>query len=235
MLRDVRDAEKRVRSMELSPAAPSALAHGMSDLRRWSAEDRSLVDMSDEVLCQRVADRDEAAFDQLVERYQGRAYRLAWSVLRDAEEARDVSQEAFIRLYQSAASFGGRARFSTWFYRLLVNLCLDQRRKTRWWRQIFAGSDGAGRPGEDSGETLLDRQPAPTIDPLEGMAKERETDRLWAAVGTLSPQQRAVVILQAQEELSTKEIATILKCSEATVRVHLHRALMTLRRTMGNE
>ena len=207
----------------------------MSDLRPLVVVDRSLADTTDEALCQRVANRDEAAFDQLVERYQGRAYRLAWSILRDAEEARDVSQEAFIRLYQSAGSFGGRARFSTWFYRLLVNLCLDQRRKTRWWRQIFAGSDGAGRPGEDSGETLLDRQPAPATDPLEGMAKERETDRLWAAVGTLSPQQRAVVILQAQEELSTKEIATILKCSEATVRVHLHRALMTLRRTMGNE
>jgi RNA polymerase sigma-70 factor (ECF subfamily) len=191
------------------------------------------VEISDEDLCRRVGERDEAAFDQLVGRYQGRAYRLAWSILRDAEEARDVSQEAFIRLFQSAASFGGRSRFSTWFYRLLVNLCLDQRRKTRWWRQIFAG-DGAVRPGEESSETSLERQPAPSSDPLEGLHKERETDRLWTAVGGLSPQQRAVVILQAQEELSTKEIATILKCSEATVRVHLHRALMTLRRTMGN-
>ena len=221
--------------MELSPPAGGALAHGGPDLRRWAAEDGSRVEISDEALCQRVADRDEAAFDLLVERYQGRAYRLAWSILRDAEEARDVSQEAFIRLFQAAGSFGGRARFSTWFYRLLVNLCLDQRRKTRWWRQIFAGADGAGRAAEESGETLLDRQPAPAADPLEGMEKGRESDRLWAAVGTLSPQQRAVVILQAQEELSTKEIATILKCSEATVRVHLHRALMTLRRTIGNE
>jgi RNA polymerase sigma-70 factor (ECF subfamily) len=221
--------------MDLSLPVPGALAQRVSDLRRWTAEDRSLVELSDEALCQRVADRDEAAFDRLVERYQGRAYRLAWSILRDAEEARDVSQEAFIRLFQSAGTFGGRARFSTWFYRLLVNLCLDQRRKTRWWRQIFAGNDGAGRSGEESGETLLDRQPSPAIDPLEGMAKDRESDRLWQAVGTLSPQQRAVVILQAQEELSTKEIAKILKCSEATVRVHLHRALITLRRTMGNE
>lgn len=194
------------------------------------------MDISDEDLCQRVAGRDEAAFDQLVERYQGRAYRLAWSILRDAEEARDVSQEAFIRLFQSAGSFGGRSRFSTWFYRLLVNLCLDQRRKTKWWRQIFAGagSDGAGRAGDEPPENPIDRQPAPSTDPLEGLARERQTDQLWAAVGTLSPQQRAVVILQAQEELSTKEIATILKCSEATVRVHLHRALITLRRTMGN-
>jgi RNA polymerase sigma-70 factor (ECF subfamily) len=189
--------------------------------------------MTDEDLCQRVAGRDEAAFDQLVERYQGRAYRLAWSILRDAEEARDVSQEAFIRLYQSASSFAGRARFSTWFYRLLVNLCLDQRRKTKWWRQIFAGHEGGGRGDDDAPDNPIDRQPAPATDPLEGIARARQTDELWAAVGTLSPQQRAVVILQAQEELSTKEIATILKCSEATVRVHLHRALMTLRRTMG--
>jgi RNA polymerase sigma-70 factor (ECF subfamily) len=232
--RDVHVAENLVSSMELSPPVVRALAHDGPDLRRCAAEDGSRVEISDEALCQRVAERDEGAFDQLVERYQGRAYRLAWSILRDAEEARDVSQEAFIRLFQSAGSFGGRSRFSTWFYRLLVNLCLDQRRKTRWWRQIFAGSDGAARLDEESGTTTLERQPAPSIDPLDGLAKEREAERLWTAVGTLSPQQRAVVTLQAQEELSTKEIATILKCSEATVRVHLHRALMTLRRNMGN-
>lgn len=192
------------------------------------------MEISDEALCRRVAERDEAAFDSLVERYQARAYRLAWSILRDAEEARDVSQEAFIRLFQAAGSFGGRSRFSTWFYRLLVNLCLDQRRKTRWWRQIFAGADGARGPDAERGETLLDRQPAPPADPIESLDRQRAADRLWRAVGTLSPQQRAVVILQAQEELSTKEIATILKCSEPTVRVHLHRALTTLRRTVGN-
>ena len=221
-------------SMDLSPAAERPLARDGAGLRRWAPEDESRVELSDEALCRRVANGDEAAFDQLVERYQGRAYRLAWSILRDAEAARDVSQEGFIRLFQAAGSFGGRARFSTWFYRLLVNLCLDQRRKTRWWRQIFAGSDGAGRPDGEHAQTLLEQQPAPTTDPIESLGRERATDRLWTAVGTLSPQQRAVVVLQAQEELSTKEIAAILKCSEATVRVHLHRALMTLRRTMGN-
>jgi RNA polymerase sigma-70 factor (ECF subfamily) len=229
----VHDAENAVNAMELPPPAAGALAHGRPDLRPCAPEDGSRVEISDETLCRRIADRDEGAFDQLVERYQARAYRLAWSILRDAEEARDVSQEAFIRLFQSAGSFGGRSRFSTWFYRLLVNLCLDQRRKTRWWRQIFSSSDGAAHAGDETGQTLLDRQPGPSVDPLDGMSKERDADRLWTAVGTLSPQQRAVVILQAQEELSTKEIATILKCSEATVRVHLHRALMTLRRTMG--
>lgn len=221
-------------SIDLSPLGPSVLVGDGSGLGRWATEDGARVEISDEVLCRRVADRDEAAFDQLVARYQARACRLAWSILRDAEEARDVSQEAFIRLFQSAGSFGGRAKFSTWFYRLLVNLCLDQRRKTRWWRQIFSGADGAGRPDDEHhGQTLLDRQPARATDPLESLGREEASDRLWTAVGTLSAQQRAVVSLQAQEELSTKEIATILKVSEATVRVHLHRALTTLRRTMG--
>src|SRR2546423_461617 len=139
-------------SVALSPPGRTVALDG-SGRRRSAREDGARVEMSDEALCRRVAERDEAAFDALVERYQARAYRLAWSILRDAEEARDVSQEAFIRLFQAAGSFGGRARFSTWFYRLLVNLCLDQRRKTRWWRQIFTGNDGAGRTGDEAGET----------------------------------------------------------------------------------
>ena len=83
------------------------------------------MEPADEALCERVARRDEAAFELLVSRYQERAYRLAWSILRNAEDARDVSQEAFIRLYEMAGSFRGRSKFSTWFYRILVNACLD--------------------------------------------------------------------------------------------------------------
>jgi len=186
------------------------------------------VELSDEVLCRRAADRDEAAFDVLVARYQARAYRLAWSIVRNAEDARDLSQEAFIRVYQSAGSFDGRSKFSTWFYRILVNVCLDHRRKHRWWT---LWTRDAGDP--ESGESLLDRQPAPSRDPVDAIGREQTLKRLWEAVGRLAPQQRAAVILQVQEELPTPEIAAVLKCSEATVRVHLHRALTTLRKTMG--
>ena len=103
-------------------------------------------EISDEALCRRVADRDEAAFELLVGRYQGRAYRLAWSLLRDAEDARDVSQDAFLRVYRTAAGFRGDARFSTWFYRILVNLCLDHQRRGSWWRRLLVRDDGALRP-----------------------------------------------------------------------------------------
>jgi len=183
---------------------------------------------SDEALCKRVADRDGRAFDDLVERYQERAYRIAWSIVRDREDAKDCSQEAFIRLHESAGTFAGQAKFSTWFYRILVNLCLDHRRKDRWWK-LWTRDAG----DRESNESLLDRQPASHRDPVDTIGRERTLKEVWEAVSRLAPQQRVAVILQVQEELPTPEIAAVLKCSEATVRVHLHRALATLRKTMG--
>jgi RNA polymerase sigma-70 factor (ECF subfamily) len=185
------------------------------------------VETSDETLCQQVARGDESAFDTLVERYQHRAHRLAWSLLRDADEARDLSQEAFLRVYRTAASFRGESRFSTWFYRVLVNLCLDHRRRRRGWLRLFATGDEVERAAE------VEQQPATLTHPVDVLDREQTMAQVWAAVDRLSPQQRAAVILQVQDELSTKEIATVLKCSEATVRVHVHRALSTLRQALG--
>ena len=169
---------------------------------------------SDEALCKRVADRDGRAFDDLVERYQERAYRIAWSIVRDREDAKDCSQEAFIRLHESAGTFAGQAKFSTWFYRILVNCCLDHQRRRRGWRRLL-GWGGSGEEGE-SGD-LIERQPAPLVDPTEAVGAERHMSQIWEAV----------------EELSTKEIAVVLHLSEATVRVHLHRAYSTLKRRFG--
>lgn len=184
------------------------------------------MEPSDEELCQRVAGRDEAAFDLLVVRYQERTYRLAWSILGDAEEARDLSQEAFLRLLDVAGSFGGRARFSTWFFRILVNLCLDHRRKNRWWSRLFDP-----RAGEDL-DRALERQPSSLPDPSEEAAKKSTMKKLWSAVDRLSPRQRTALLLQVKEDLKASEIAGVLDCSEATVRVHLHRAVKQLRRVM---
>ncbi len=175
---------------------------------------------SDETLCQRVAAGDEAAFDLLVQRYQARAYRTAWLMLRNVDDARDVSQEAFVRLYQSAGRFRGEARFSTWFHRILINLCLDHRRRWRFWR-TRAGIDEA-----------VHELPAAHPSPADALGREETVKALWNAVDRLAPKQRAVVVLMAQEGLETSDIAAILKTSEATVRVHLHRAVTALRKVM---
>jgi RNA polymerase sigma factor (sigma-70 family) len=81
----------------------------------------------------------------------------------------------------------------------------------------------------------VEREPAPSRDPVDGLAHEQAMTQLWKAAEALSPQQRAALILQVQEELATPEIAAILKCSEATVRVHLHRALQALRKAMRKD
>src|SRR5262245_809381 len=187
------------------------------------------VEISDEALCERVARRDDEAVGALVARDQERAYRLAWSILRDAEEARDLSQDAFVRVWEAAGGFRGQAKFSTWFYRILVNLCLDHRRRQRWWRRFVGGTD----PDSESSEALVERLPAPEPGPGEELGKDEMMQRVWAAVGRLSPQQRAALTLHVQEELPTREIAAVLRCSEATVRVHLHRAVAALRQSIG--
>jgi RNA polymerase sigma-70 factor (ECF subfamily) len=189
------------------------------------------VELTDEALCRQVAERQPGAFERLVERYQERAYRIAWSILRDREDARDCSQEAFLKLHESAGSFAGQSRFSTWFYRILVNCCLDHQRRRRGWRRLLARRDSQDDPEPDD---PLERIAAPPSDPTEALEQDRRISRLWSAVEELSPQQRTAVLLQCREGLPTREIAAVLNLSEATVRVHLHRAYTALRRRVGD-
>jgi RNA polymerase sigma-70 factor (ECF subfamily) len=186
------------------------------------------VELSDEVLCQRVAEHDERAFTELVERHQRRAYRVAWSILGDADEAKDLSQEAFLRLFEKAGTFDGRARFTTWFHRMLVNLCLDRRRQRRGWLARIFGSD-------ESGASLdaIDEMPSSVEDPEGEVDRKQMMSVVWKAAERLSAQQRAALVLQVEEDLSTAEIAAVLGCSEPTVRVHLHRAVAALRKAVA--
>src|SRR2546428_9293122 len=102
-------------------------------------------------------------------------------MLRNAEDARDVSQEAFIRLYEAAGSFRGQSKFSTWFYRLLVNLCLDHKRKHRWWK-LWVRDEG-----DDRSDSLLERQPAPAVAPTDKLNREQTMKALVEAEDQLVP------------------------------------------------
>jgi RNA polymerase sigma-70 factor (ECF subfamily) len=188
------------------------------------------VEPSDEELCNRIAARDAAAFELMVDRHQARAYRLAASILGNEADARDVSQDAFIRLYEAAGSFDGRSRFSTWFYRILVNLCIDNQRRNRWWRRLVP----LASPGDASEEHGVD-PPSSEPGPESVSMLAESISRLLPALARLSPQQRAAVLLQTQEGFTSREIAAVLKCSENTARVHVHRAIAQLRKLIKNE
>lgn len=185
------------------------------------------TDLTDEELCRRVGEKDTHAFDLLVDRHQARAVRMAASVLGNEADGHDVSQEAFIRLYQSAHRFDGRSRFSTWFYRILVNLCIDQQRRSRWWKKVVPLSGN----GEEADELVLEipsNEPGPEAEVI----RRQSSGKLQEALKQLSPSQRAAVMLQVQEDLSSREIAAVLKCSENTARVHLHRGVTRLVKTL---
>jgi RNA polymerase sigma-70 factor, ECF subfamily len=185
------------------------------------------VDPSDEELCRRVAESDAQAFELLVERHQARAYRLACSILGNEADARDLSQEAFLRLYQSAGRFDARSRFSTWFYRIVVNLCIDHRRRNRWWRRFVA----LAAPGGETGEPAVDPPSAEPGPELEAIRRQ-SLNRLRDLLANLSDKQRAAILLQVEEGMSSREIAAVLDCSENTARVHIHRAVTELRKAL---
>lgn len=189
------------------------------------------MEPSDEELCRRVAARDADAFELMVDRHQGRAYRLAASILGNEADARDVSQDAFIRLYEAAGRFDGRSRFSTWFYRILVNLCIDHQRKNRWWKRL---APLATPGGDDPDERAVD-PPSSAAGPEDEAMLTQSISRLRPALEKLSPQQRAAVLLQTQEGFTSREIGEVLRCTEATARVHVHRGIAQLRKLMAND
>ncbi|HXN84705.1 MAG TPA: sigma-70 family RNA polymerase sigma factor [Candidatus Binataceae bacterium] len=193
-------------------------------------ERTGLAEVSDEDLCRKVATGDGQAFELLVERHQARAFRLACSILKNESDARDVSQDAFIKLYESAGRFDGRSRFSTWFYRVLVNLCIDRGRRDRWWRRVVplsSASDDPDTPGIDPA--------SPDEGPEVAAMQVQAAGLLGDALERLSPHQRIAVLLQAQEGLSSREIAEVLKCSESTARVHIHRGLAQLKKMLKDD
>jgi RNA polymerase sigma-70 factor (ECF subfamily) len=185
------------------------------------------LEPTDEELCKRIATHDVSAFELLVERHQARVFRLASSILSNEADGRDIAQEAFIRLFESAHRFDGRSRFSTWFYRIVVNLCIDHQRRNSWWRKIVSLSG----PREAADEAAID-PPSDEPGPEWEAIRRQTAGNLHKLLKELSPSQRAAVLLHVQEDLSSRELAAVLNCSENTARVHLHRGVTRLMKAL---
>lgn len=164
-------------------------------------------------------------FEILVRRYMEKAYHIAFNFTRDAETAKDLSQDAFLRAYANLKQFDGRSSFYTWFYRILVNLCLDHARRQR--RVAWESLD---RLREESAEPqqLADSTYAPDEQALAGEAKRRVDKTLEA----MPNKQRTAFLLRNHQGLSIADVAKVMKTTEGTVRVYLHRAVAALRQSL---
>jgi len=196
--------------------------------------------VSDEALLAQFKEGDQTAFGQLVERYQQRAYGITYQMLGSLQDAEDISQEGFIRVYLGAESFRGDSKFYTWFYRILVNLCLDFLRQKSvrgrtvlpFWGWFSKKDPGESQPEEGVAERVHEERG--WADPERTLSNERLRRDLFKALSELSPKQRAVFILRNNHDLSTQEIAAILKTSEGTVKTHLFRAIRALRARLSS-
>jgi len=159
---------------------------------------------------------DTAAFARLVEETQGRVYNLAYGVLGNHEEAQDVSQEIYLRVWQSLPRFRGDAKFSTWLYRVGINTCLNRRRQLRSQLAVV------------DGDKALQRYAAPSGDPLGATIEKERREALWAVVDQLPSKYRLVIILFYQHQLAYREIADLLSLPLGTVKAHLNRARRAL-------
>ncbi|HEX8140147.1 MAG TPA: sigma-70 family RNA polymerase sigma factor [Pyrinomonadaceae bacterium] len=176
---------------------------------------------------------EAAAFDRLVEERSGEVYALLYRLTEDAEEARDLTQETFLRAFQHIARFRGDADLKTWIYRIAIN---QARNRWRWWRrrrrdQTVSLDIEGGERQEPLSASLPDhgrRDPE-----QETLSRERER-ALRRALQTLSRPFREAVILRDVEGLSYEEIAATLEISIGTVKSRLSRARLELRRKLGS-
>jgi RNA polymerase sigma-70 factor (ECF subfamily) len=171
-------------------------------------------------------------FAQIVGRQQRRASRIAWHYLRDAADADEAVQDAFVKAYTHIASFQPHLSFEVWLTRILINGCLDrQKARTRRARWMFPAAD-AGRRDQDR----IDRATRPTDRSPEDLLLAREwRQQLVAAVRRLPGRQRLVFMLCHYADHSTRDVAEITGLNESTVRVHLFRAIRKLRTAMGEQ
>lgn len=196
----------------------------MADKNYSSADDAALV---------RGAQKGDAdAFEELIARHRDKIYARAFSMMRNEDEALDLSQEAWVKGWQRLKQFQGESSFSTWMTRIVINLCLDELRKQKRHR-----ADSIEELGEESGG--VERQmPAITVNPTERLERSELRQRIDRGLSQLSPEHRTVLILHEFEEMEYKEIARTVGCSIGTVMSRLfyaRRRLAALLADLKNE
>ncbi len=184
------------------------------------------MNAGDEELVESARQGDRRAFEELVERHKQKAYYIAFDFTRNREDAKDLSQDAFLKAFTNLKYFDGRSSFYTWFYRILVNVCLDYKRsKARKATEEFDESvESRLEPSHSSGQA---------VSPDQQASAKQMSRRMGIALEELPAKQRMAFILKNHQGLSIKEIAAMMETAEGTVKVHLHRAVMSLRQSLA--
>jgi RNA polymerase sigma-70 factor (ECF subfamily) len=179
---------------------------------------------SDEELVARSMGGDLDSFNQLVLRWERPIYALAYRVIGREEEARDVAQETFLRAFRALPGFKGQAKFSSWLYRITLNLCRD------WMRKERRTPVSQAPEGIDIIELAGEATPHETIEQMVG---RKELGRAVSkAMAALPEEQRTAIILKEYHGLTFQEIADMLDCPLSTVKTRLYQGLSVVRKQL---
>jgi RNA polymerase sigma-70 factor (ECF subfamily) len=181
---------------------------------------------TDEELVARCIEGDTESFDQLVLRWERQIYALAYRVLGREEDARDVCQEAFLRAFRGLGAFKGQAKFSSWLYRIALNLCRDAIRRDRR-TPLVAVPEGID-PAD-----LIAKQPSPLPSVEDIVAQAEITKQVAAAMRRLPEDQRTAVLLKEYHGLTFQETADVMGCPLSTAKTRLYQGLSVLRRELA--
>ena len=185
------------------------------------------MDQDDNALVERCRAGDLAAFEPVVEKYRQRVWRLALQLVRDREEAWDISQEAFIRAFQSLGSFRGQSAFYTWLFRIVVNLSTDRVRQ----RAARGRAFGTERVPEEEWDRAMPDEVSASPD--DEAVRSEDRARIQRALDTLPEHFRTIIMLSDIEGLAYREIAEVLDVPMGTVMSRLHNARKRLKQVLG--
>jgi RNA polymerase sigma-70 factor, ECF subfamily len=174
---------------------------------------------------------DREAFRLLFERYQRRAYGLAYGVLRNPDDAMDVVQDAFIKAHRYLDKFEGTSSFFTWLYRIVMNLAIDHLRKQRRQKAVdFTDAAISEKGGQVAEESLLPKMLGGN--PSRALQDKEIRGRIERALGELSENHRAVLVMREVEGLSYEEMAEVMDCSKGTIMSRLFHARRNMQKRL---
>jgi RNA polymerase sigma-70 factor (ECF subfamily) len=182
----------------------------------------------DTLLVERVQAGDMAAFSRLVVKYQDRILNTCWRLIGDLDDARDLTQEAFLRAMQSINSFQYKASFYTWLFRIAVNLSISHRRKSARQAKLSLHQT-EGSESHHQASDLVDRMASDEPEPNRKVSARETQDQVARALDELEDAHRILIVLRDIENFDYQQISEILSLPVGTVKSRIHRARMSLR------